>query len=582
MNPLTELVVMIASVIMSVIILFYVYGFRNERGIRYLIGVIVCRIIYAIGVISEKYSYAWTEKLIFRNVQDTALNLMVPFVLLFALHLTGRDKPLSPRRETMLIVTFACVSLLFWFDPVLHVMFRTTLLEDGHLIRVKTGYSIALSIVSYLIVVTGIYFLFQYVRNIRSDLRKPGMWVLLLASFPFIIQVVKFVKPEWSSWLSLLSIFCGFTGMLMLVITWRIKFFSIVPFARNMVLDTLQESILIAKASGKIIDSNKQASEWFSKLGYGAVDGREIAELLEPWPEWHQLCQSMQQGNVEIEAWLDGERRMYSVNVYPLHTFRRQGQGSISLIFDITEKQRHLEQIAQLNQLKDQLFTIVSHDIRTPIAMQFQLVEMLEEDKERFEAEHREIIDMLGGQIRNTLGMATNLLEWFRSQRADAALYPQFLELSQVVEECCHALHINSEAKQIMVKHTIPSGTYVYADREVLGLIIRNLLSNAIKFTEAGGLVQVYAELSGDKAVVSVRDNGVGMEEEQVRRLFEGELLQSLPGTSGEKGTGLGLLVSRQFVQRSGGRLWAESQAGQGSVFHFTLRGEHRNESSCR
>lgn len=329
----------------------------------------------------------------------------------------------------------------------------------------------------------------------------------------------------------------------MLVIILRFKFFSIVPIARNIVFDTLQESILIANASGKIIDSNKQASQWFSKRGYTSISGRNLAELLAPWPNWHTMCKSMQQGNVEIDAWVDGERKIYSVNVYPLHTLRKQGQGSISLIFDISEKQRHLEQIAQLNRLKDQLFTIVSHDIRSPLATQFQLVELLEEDREGFGPENREIIEALGDQIRNTLGMTTNLLEWFRGQREDMALRPQLLELSEVVEDCIQVLRIKSESKQISVSNTVALGTPAYADREALGLIIRNLLTNAIKFTGSGGLVHVYAQVSGDRVVVSVRDNGVGMEKEKVQQLNSEMKLNSLPGTLGEKGAGLGLIV---------------------------------------
>ena len=99
------------------------------------------------------------------------------------------------------------------------------------------------------------------------------------------------------------------------------------------------------------------------------------------------LSKSVAPGSVEIDKWLDGERKIYSVNVYPLYTLGK-AQGNISLIFDITEKQRHLEQMAQLNQLKDQLVTIISHDIRSPLALQFQLVELLEADRQSFAADH--------------------------------------------------------------------------------------------------------------------------------------------------------------------------------------------------
>lgn len=228
--------------------------------------------------------------------------------------------------------------------------------------------------ICYSLVILCIYFLFQYIRSIRNDFRKPGMWVLLLSTLPFVLEIMRFVNPEWSSWLLSLTVYCGFTGTLMLVIMLRIKFFSTVPIARSIVLNTLQESIVTANAAGKIIDSNKRAIDWFTEMGYEAVYGKNITELLDAWPEWLKLCKSMQQGNLEIDVLLNGKRKIYSVNVYPLHMLRRQGQGSISLIVDITEKQRHLEQIAQLNQLKDQLFTILSHDIRSPLALQFQLI----------------------------------------------------------------------------------------------------------------------------------------------------------------------------------------------------------------
>ncbi|WP_413406706.1 ATP-binding protein [Paenibacillus amylolyticus] len=582
MNSTIEFVVMIASVMMTCIIFISVYGFRKERGVKYLLGVIVCRIMYSIGVVLEKSSYELGDKLIFRNVHQTALNLMVPFFLLFTLELIGRDKFLRPRLKFVFFILFALWSLLMWFNSELHMIYRSIKLHDGHLTTIKTGYSITFSMICYCIVAISFYLLFQYIRNIRGDLRKPIMWVLFFASFSVVFEIIRFVHPAWSPWLLSFTVYCSFIGMIMLVIVLRYKFFSIVPFARNMVLDTLQESILIANASGKIIDNNKQASDWFLKLGHASISGQNITDLLARWPNWYTLCESMQQGNVEIEVWLDGERKMYSINVYPLHTQRKQRQGVISLIFDITEKQQHLDQIAQLSQLKDQLVTIVSHDIRTPLAVQFQLVELLEEDRENFSPDHREIIEQLGNQTRTTLGMTNNLLEWFRSQSEDMVLRPQLLELTEVVEECLHILHIQSEVKQIRVNYSIAPGTRVYVDREALGLIIRNLLSNAIKFTGVGGSIHVSAHLSGEKVTVSVRDNGIGMEEEYVRQLFGEMRLGSLPGTLGEKGTGLGLSVSRQFAQRSGGVLWAESKLGEGSVFHFTMRGGTGDESSYR
>jgi signal transduction histidine kinase len=582
MQKTIELIVMIASVMMTCVILISVYGFRRERGVKYLLGVIGCRIVYSSGVILEKSSFEIAEKLIFRNLHQTALNFMVPFFLLFTLELIGRDKFLSLRWKLVLFLAFGLWSSLMWLDPVLHMTYRSIELSDGHLVTAKTMYSITFSMVCYCTIGVCFYFLFQYIRNIRRDLRQPIMLVLFFASFSVAFEIVRFANPLWSPWLLSLSVYCGFIGMIMLAIVLRYKFFSIVPFARTMVLDTLQESIVIANASGVVIDHNKRASDWFSNIGHAAVSGRPIGELLERWPSWLALCESMEQGSVEIEARPGGVRRIYSVNVYPLHTQRKRRQGVISLIFDITEKQQHLERIAQLSRLKDQLVAIVSHDIRSPLALQSQLVELLEEDRTRFEPDHREIIELLSHHTRNTLGMTTNLLAWFRSQREDMALHPMTLELSEVVEESRHAVSVQGEMKRIRVRNSVAEGTRVFADREALGLILRNLLSNALKYTGVGGDIDVSAERSGDLVTVAVRDNGVGMREEQVRLLSDESELGSLPGTLGEQGTGLGLIVSRQFVRESGGTLWAESKWGEGSVFYFTVKGGPPDEGHDR
>ncbi|MFC3799205.1 ATP-binding protein [Cohnella sp. GCM10012308] len=564
---------MMASLAMTGIIFYFVYGFRRERGVRYLLGLIVCRIVYSASVILERSGDLLPEKLVFRHIQSTATNLMVPFFLLFVYQLVGRDKLLRTRWVIALFTSFAAWSSLSWLDPWLHVIYRSVTLEDGQLMTVRSPYSAVFGVICYAALAVCLYFVYQYLRNIRGDFRKPGMWVLFLSTFPIVLEIVRLARPAWSSWLHPLSVYCGFTGTLMLAIMLRIKFFSTVPIARNIVLDTIQESILIANAAGKIIDSNVQAAKWFSEMGHAGIDGRNVAALLAPWPEWLELCESMAQGRAEIAVMLGGQRKVYSVSVYPLRILRKQGQGSISLIVDITEKERHLEQIAQLGRLKDQLFTIVSHDIRSPLALQFQLIELLEDEIDAVHPDHREIVEKLGEQIRNTLSMTNNLLEWFRSQREDMALRPQSLALSEVVGDGCQLLRLHSEAKRIQVTHSIGPDMQVYADREALGLVIRNLLSNAIKFTGPDGSVRVDARLSEDMVVVSVRDSGIGMSEEQVRRLFEEKQLSSLPGTSGEKGSGLGLLVSRQFVLRSGGTIWAESSPGQGSVFYFTMRG---------
>jgi len=568
-----EIIVMMISVIMMGIIFFSLYRFRREPGIRYMMGVVVCRIIFASNIVLEKSSFLFTEKLIFRNIQQTSLLFMVPLFIVFVYELTGHHRTMKRSWKVTLFTIFITFAILIWLDPYIHVIYHSVELVGSQLITTRTIFSTIFNLLCYSALALSIYLLFRYVWAIPQQFRKPGMLVLLLATLPFLIEIVEFVNPKYSPWLGPLSVLCGITGTLMLLIVLRTKFLAIIPIARNIVFDTIQESIVITNASGKVIDSNKKAIQFFSEMGYVDFYGSAISILLERWPQWHQLCQFGQQGSIEIDVWQAEERKIYRVNVYPLRVLNNESQGTVSLIFDITEKQGHLEEIAHLNKLKDQLFTIVSHDIRSPLAMQYQLVELLEHDLDHFDIDHKEIIVKLGEQIRNTLGMSNNLLEWFRSQREDIALRPQLLELLEVVEESCQLLDINSKVKNLYIHNNIANGILVSADREALGLVMRNLLSNAIKFSHRGDSIDINAQQTGNMVVIAIRDNGIGMNKDQTEQLFITKQIYSSAGTLGEKGAGLGLLVSKQYVHLGGGTMWVESELGQGSSFYFTVRG---------
>lgn len=559
--------------IMMGIIFVTLYRFKRKPGIQYLMGLVVCRIVYASSIIFEKSSYVLEEKFVFRSVQQTALLLMVPLFILFVQELTRHDKVIKARWKLALFSVFIFWALLIWLDPYLHIVYNTVELAAGQLVTTRTIYASIFNVICYSLLIISFFRLLIYVWTIHKNFRRPGLLILLLAILPLLLEIIRFSNPQWSYWIGPFSTFCGLTGTLALLIILKYRIFAIVPIAKNIVFDTFQEGLLIVNAFGQVVEGNEKAGQFFSELGYKDMYGNPISVLLERWPAWYRLSQSFEQGSVEIETHSDSLRKIYRVNVYPLRTERKQSQGSVSLIFDITEQQSQLEKIAQLNKLKDQLFTIVSHDLRSPLAMQFQLIELLEEDLAYFGEEHQEIVVKLSEQIRHTLGMSTNLLEWFRSQREDVVLRPQLMELSEVVEECCQLLQINSDMKQLQIHNNITKNTYVYADREVVLLVVRNLLSNAIKFTQTGGIIQMNAQLSGETVIFSIRDNGMGMDRHQMEQLFSDHQIHSSVGTLGEQGAGLGLLVSKQFIQLSGESIWVESTVGQGSVFYFTMRG---------
>lgn len=564
-----SLITIIFSAMLMCILFMYAIVYRQERGVRYFVWVLGCRVVYAGGVILELSSVDLAAKLFFRNVEQTTLVFIVPLMVLFVLDLVGMDRWL--RWKWLLIGLFACWSLLIWTDPYWHVIYNTQELINGHLVTTKTPYALAFNLLCYAMIAGCVFALVRYIQSARPEIRKSGMWLLLLGCIPLLVEMMKLVMPALSPWLLPISVYSGMCGIVMFWIIMRKRLFSSVPLARNIVVETMHEGMLIANTDGKVIDGNRFASELVLGNKNESILGRRIEEMLAPWPEWLSACLRMEECRIEISGQSGCEERSYIVNVYPFFSQRQRRLGTISIIIDITEKQQALEQIARLNQMKDQLLTAVSHDIRDPLSIQVNLVELLDTTKKTFHQPEIEIIHTLSEQVRHTYAMVDNLLEWFRGQKEGLILHPESLSVPEVVEEAGRLLALNMLDKQLILRVDVDDTIQVNADRAALILVVRNLLSNAVKFSNPGGVIVVSAKSSGGKAEISVQDNGIGMSEEQLRQLFDETRFDSTPGTSGERGTGLGLLVSRQFLRMSGGRLDVHSEPGRGSKFTIVL-----------
>lgn len=559
------------SAVLMCIMLIYAIMYRQERGVRYFVWVLGCRVIYAGSVILEISRTDLESKLFFRNIEQTALLFMVPFMVLFVLDLVGKDGWLRPRWSLSLLALFACWGFVIWADPYWRVINRTQDLIHGHLVVTKTPYALAFNLFCYAIIAGCIIVLIRYIRNSRPEFRIAGMWLLLFGSIPLSVEVMKIFGPALSPWLQPLSVYSGICGMIMFWIIVRKKLFSSVPMARNIVVETMREGMLILNTSGRIIDSNRLARLLLEDEQDRPILGRRIEEVLAAWPEWQTACAQLKECQIEIRAKVGTEEKAYMINVYPFFSQRKRKLGMISIIIDITEKQQALEQIAHLNQMKDQLFTAVSHDIRNPLAAQVSLLELLEQEKGADSQAGSEIIEALGEQIRSTYTTVENLMEWFRGQKEGIVLHPESLLATDIIEEASRLLLMNCELKQVTLIKELDESIRVHADREAIVLILRNLLSNAIKYSYPGGSIRIHARKAGRKLEISVTDHGIGMTEEQLRHVFDETRFDSTAGTSGEKGTGLGLLVSRRFLQISGGYLNVHSTPGDGTTFTIVL-----------
>jgi signal transduction histidine kinase len=228
-------------------------------------------------------------------------------------------------------------------------------------------------------------------------------------------------------------------------------------------------------------------------------------------------------------------------------------------------------QMAEMSAFKDKLFTLVAHDLRDPLAVLINLTELLEKEMRATE-EEREIVREVGGHVRDTYRLMENLLEWYRSQTGEAVYRPSRWHLKASVEETIRTMKLRADTKGVAISSGLVGDHPVYADRDMLELVLRNLISNAIKFTPEGGLVQIGAAKEGESYAIWVKDTGVGVSSDAGRSLFKDIRTASSHGTDGEAGSGLGLYLSAKLISIHGGDIWYESVPGEGSTFYFTVK----------
>lgn len=235
----------------------------------------------------------------------------------------------------------------------------------------------------------------------------------------------------------------------------------------------------------------------------------------------------------------------------------------------IEQDRRKLE---ALYQTQNKLFSIIAHDLRSPFINILGLSDILMGTvKENTDPESEKCTELINSTAKTTLNLLDNLLNWAKSQTGELGFTPEKLILSEVIMEIIGLKMSSAKAKNISLQYVHTDDIELITDKNILETILRNLISNALKFTNIGGRIKVTATALGEQVEISIADNGVGMTEETIRKIFDLSTNITLRGTANENGSGLGLVLCKEFVKKLDGRLWVESEKGKGSTFKFTL-----------
>jgi PAS domain S-box-containing protein len=286
----------------------------------------------------------------------------------------------------------------------------------------------------------------------------------------------------------------------------------------------------------------------------------------------------------EIKAYgVDKELVIYEVKA---NLISNNGElvGVQCVFSDVTERreasmrlEKYNADLVELNATKDKFFRIIAHDLRNPYSSIIGFSEMLLEDLEGISKDEiRDSLKIIHSAAKNSFSLLDNLLAWSRLETGSIPFTPVQVVLSDVVEEVVNVLFSLAYRKRIEIDNLVKPDVMLLADKNMLNTILNNLVMNAIKFTDPGGKIKIYSESetseSGKDFIrILIADNGIGMDAETIKTLFKLNRMASTPGTEKEQGTGLGLILVREMVEKHGGKINVESEPGKGSVFSFLI-----------
>lgn len=246
--------------------------------------------------------------------------------------------------------------------------------------------------------------------------------------------------------------------------------------------------------------------------------------------------------------------------------------GYIGSCYDITEIKNNELKLIELNATKDKFFSIIAHDLRNPFNNILGNVELLIENYDLLDDCKRKLfVEKVYSSSKNAFKLLENLLEWSRTQSNTIVFKPEPVNLLKICNEVTESLAPLASTKNIQIDIVAAPIISLYSDINMIKTVLRNLISNAIKYTNQNGNIHISAEICEKNVTVSVSDNGVGIDPRHINHLFD--IQDKIPrnGTAGEKGTGLGLIICKEFIEKHKGKIWVESEPGKGSNFKFTI-----------
>ncbi|WP_214073610.1 histidine kinase N-terminal 7TM domain-containing protein [Mucilaginibacter sp. dw_454] len=542
---------------------------RTGGAVRWFGYMMLSIAIWAIAYGCELSSYSLTQMLFWINFEYFGIAFAPTLWIVFVIGFTGKEHWLTPLNRFLIFLEPSITLLMVWTNHWHHLHYASVGVDNSGpfpLLAITTGiwYKIH-TVYFYSMLGWGMYLIISRFRKADEFIKKQNRIILFGAFIPWLINLSYLLNLRPFGHLDLTPFAFIASSLIISIGLLGFKLFDVVPIARGKIVDALQEGILVFDTQNRVIDINPEMRKILPP-NINHVIGKSAAHLFPGFTELNDAVHNQENSWIEIK--LD-DGRIFAVTLTSLFERQTIYSGKIMLFRDITERKQSEEKLQELNQLKDRLFSIISHDLRTPLLSLMDILSM-NNDGMVSDEEFRSFLPTLTKNIGYTSGLVENLLQWSKSQLEGTIINGVHFDIKDNVTYLVSSFAQLAADKGISIKSHIYMPTMVFADMDMVQAVLRNLLSNAIKFCRAGDKIIVDAEVRRDTATIWIADTGVGIASENLSKLF-GNNNFTTRGTTNEQGTGLGLLLCKDFIEKNCGRIWVESTQGHGSSFYFTL-----------
>jgi PAS domain S-box-containing protein len=542
---------------------------RTGGAVRWFGWMMLSIAIWAISYGCELSSDTLSQMLFWINIEYLGISYAPPLWIIFVIGFTGKERWLTPLNWFLIFIIPTITLLMVWTNRWHHLHYASVGVDNNGpfpllSLKVAIWYKIH-TVYFYLMLGWGMYLIISRFRKADGFIKRQNRIILFGAFIPWMVNFSYLLNLRPFGHLDLTPFAFIASSLIISIGLLGFKLFDIVPIARGKIIEALQEGILVLDIQNRVIDINPEMRKIIGPYTDHII-GKKPAHLFPGFAELNDTVHNQENSSIEIKL---NDGRFFSVTLTSLFERQTIYSGKIMLFRDITDRKQSEDKLHELNRLKDRLFSIISHDLRSPLLSLMDILSMASDGMVSDE-EFKSFLPTLSKNIGYTSGLVDNLLQWSKSQLEGTAINATHFDIKDNVTYVLNSFGQISADKGVILHNNINLATVVYADMDMIQAVLRNLVSNAIKFCRKGDKISINAEIRRGIATIWIADTGIGIAAENIDKLF-GTNNFTTRGTTNEQGTGLGLLLCKDFIEKNGGKIWVESKPDQGSRFYFTL-----------